>query len=209
MQSTVCLPTSQFSFKGSLQIQTLLCHLVMNSTAFLLCMRKTLYNILFLERGPVQHYNTYFLAQTYKGCSHRHLRKDHLSNQVHFHSLYHTLIDLSAFDALRQALPSLVIFVFVLNERHNHRRTGNFRPGGAVNHLPKKFLQVAQIFTKQSKRNEGHTMQQHRPYWKMKMPGYSFSGSIPAKFEHKLRRHKQTFGKIATTVVLEKDQNLS
>ena len=29
-----------------------------------------------------------------------------------------------------------------------HRRTGNFRPGGggaAVNHLPKKFLQVAQI----------------------------------------------------------------
>ena len=42
-----------------------------------------------------------------------------------------------------------------------HRRTGNFRRRGAVNHLPKKFLQVAQIFTKQSKRNEGHTMQQH------------------------------------------------
>ena len=38
----------------------------------------------------------------------------------------------------------------------SHRRTGNFRPGGAVNHLPKKFLQVAQIFTKQSKRNEAH-----------------------------------------------------
>ena len=51
--------------------------------------------------------------------------------------------------------------------------------GGAVNHLPKKFLQVAQIFTKQSKRNEGHTMQQHRPYWHMKVPRYSFSGSIP------------------------------
>ena len=34
-----------------------------------------------------------------------------------------------------------------------HRRTGNFLPGGAVNHLPKKFLQVAQIFTKQSNRN--------------------------------------------------------
>ena len=34
----------------------------------------------------------------------------------------------------------------------NHRRTGNFLPGGgvgAVNHLPKKFSQVAQIFTKQ------------------------------------------------------------
>ena len=35
----------------------------------------------------------------------------------------------------------------------NHRRTGNFLPGGAVVHLPKKFLQVAQIFTKQSKGN--------------------------------------------------------
>ena len=31
----------------------------MNSTAFLLCIRKTLYNILFLERGPVQHYIPY------------------------------------------------------------------------------------------------------------------------------------------------------
>ena len=36
--------------------------------------------------------------------------------------LYHTLIDLSAFDALRQALPSLVVYVFVLNERHNPER---------------------------------------------------------------------------------------
>ena len=34
-----------------------------------------------------------------------------------------------------------------------HRRTGNFLPGRAVIHLPKKFLQVAQIFTKQSKGN--------------------------------------------------------
>ena len=42
----------------------------------------------------------------------------------------------------------------------------------------------------------------------MKVPQYSFSGSIPAKSEHKLRRHKQTFGKIATTVVLDKDENL-
>ena len=37
-----------------------------------------------------------------------------------------------------------------------HRRTGNFLPGGAVNHLPKNISQVAQIFTKESKRNEGH-----------------------------------------------------
>ena len=92
-----------------------------------------------------------------------------------------------------------------------HRRTGNFRPGGAVNHLPKKFLQVAQIFTKQSKRNKGHTMQQHRPYWHTKVPQYSFSGSI---YTYQIgvktiRCHKQTFGKIATTVVLDKDENLS
>ena len=83
-----------------------------------------------------------------------------------------------------------------------HRRTGNFRPGGGG----KPF---AQIFTKQSKRNESHTMQQHRPYGHMKVARYSFSGSIPAKLEHKLRCHKQTFGKIATTVVLEKDENWS
>ena len=40
------------------------------------------------------------------------------------------------------------------------------------------------------------------------MARYSFSGPIPPKFEHKLRRHKQSFGKIATTVVLDKDENL-
>ena len=99
---------------------------------------------------------------------------------------------------------------FAATATFEHRRTGNFRPWGAVNHLPKKFLQVAQIFTKQAKTtSEGHTMQQHRPYWHMKVPRYSFSGSIPAKFEHKLCRHKQTFRKIATTVVSEKDENLS
>ena len=35
----------------------------------------------------------------------------------------------------------------------------------------------------------------------MKVARYTFSGSISAKFDHKLRRHKQTFGKIATIVV--------
>ena len=85
----------------------------------------------------------------------------------------------------------------------DHRRTGNFRPGGggAVNHLPKKFLQVTQIFTKQSKRNEGHTMQQHRPYWNMKVPRYSLSIDYVA-----INKHLQ---KIATTVLLDKDENLS
>ena len=42
----------------------------------------------------------------------------------------------------------------------------------------------------------------------VKVARYSLSGSIPPKFEHKLRRHKQRFGKIATTVVLDKDENL-
>ena len=32
---------------------------------------------------------------------------------------------------------------------------------------------------------------------------------LRVKFELKRRRHKQTFGKIATTVVLDKDENLS
>ena len=41
-----------------------------------------------------------------------------------------------------------------------------------------------------------------------KVARYSFSGSIPPKFEHKLRRHKQSFGEIATTVVLDEDENL-
>ena len=43
---------------------------------------------------------------------------------------------------------------------------------------------------------------------RLKVARYSFSGSIPPKFEHKLRRHKQSFEKIATTVVLDKDENL-
>ena len=42
----------------------------------------------------------------------------------------------------------------------------------------------------------------------VKVARYSFSGSIPPKFEHKLRHQKQSFGKIATTVVLDKDENL-
>ena len=42
----------------------------------------------------------------------------------------------------------------------------------------------------------------------VKVARYSFSGSIPPKFEHKLRHQKQSFGKIATTVVLDEDENL-
>ena len=43
---------------------------------------------------------------------------------------------------------------------------------------------------------------------KLKVARYSFLGTIPPKFEHKLRRHKQSFGKIVITVVLDKDENL-
>ena len=35
-----------------------------------------------------------------------------------------------------------------------------------------------------------------------------FPRSIPPKFKRKLRRHKQRFGKIDITVVLDKDENL-
>ena len=41
----------------------------------------------------------------------------------------------------------------------------------------------------------------------IKVARYSFSRSIPPKFERKLRRHKQRFGKIDTTVVLDKEEN--
>ena len=47
------------------------------------------------------------------------------------------------------------IYSHAKNASGFHRRTGSFLPGEAVNHLPKKSLQVAQIFTKQSNRNEG------------------------------------------------------
>ena len=42
-----------------------------------------------------------------------------------------------------------------------------------------------------------------------KVARYSFPGPMPPKFEHKLRRHKQSFENIAATVVLDKDENLS
>ena len=41
----------------------------------------------------------------------------------------------------------------------------------------------------------------------LKVARYSFSRSIPPKFERKLRSHKQGFAKIDTTVVLDKEEN--
>ena len=60
-----------------------------------------------------------------------------------------------------------------------HRRTGNFLPGGAVNHLPKKISPVAQIFRK-SRKEMRVVLQQQRPSWHMKVARYGFSGSIPS-----------------------------
>ena len=53
---------------------------------------------------------------------------------------------------------------------------------------------------------KGNVVAKHAPPFKVAR--YSFSGSIPFKFEHKLLRHKQRFGKIDTTVALDKDENL-
>ena len=54
---------------------------------------------------------------------------------------------------------------------------------------------------------KGNVVAKHAPPFKVTR--YSFSGSIPFKFEHKLLRHKQRFGKIDITVALDKDENLS
>ena len=90
-----------------------------------------------------------------------------------------------------------------------HRRTGYFLPGreGGGKPFAQKIVVSYLNFYKTVEQRRG-PMQQHRPYWQMKMAPCSFSRSMPAKFEHKLRRHKQTFRKIAPTVVLDKDENL-
>ena len=88
-------------------------------------------------------------------------------------------------NALRKELCSIKDHLKCLSNYEllkEQRRTGNFLSGGAVNHLPKEFLQVAQIITKPLNRNEGQMMQQHRLYQHMKVARYSFSGSIPMKF---------------------------
>ena len=81
----------------------------------------------------------------------------------------------------------------ILTELHIHKNAAFgisigvreiFSRGGGVNHLPKSTSQVAQIFTLAY---EGGSIQFFR---------------VNTKSEHKLGGHKQTFGKIATTVVL-------
>ena len=91
-----------------------------------------------------------------------------------------------------------VYFKELLKERH--RRTGNFRPGGggAVNHLP-KFLQKSRKETRTIRCNNiGRT-----GIWKWL--DTVFQGQyLPSLSINCVRCHKKTFGKIATTVVLDK-----
>ena len=67
---------------------------------------------------------------------------------------------------------------------------------------------LAQIFTKQSNRNEGRCNNIGRTgIWKWLDTVFQ-SQYLPSLSINYRRRHKQTFGKIATTVVLAKDENL-
>ena len=53
----------------------------------------------------------------------------------------------------------------------SHLKTGSrdVLPGEAVNYLPRNSGQVSQTFTHQSKKNDGHTMQQHRPTYEVEI----------------------------------------
>ena len=54
-------------------------------------------------------------------------------------------------------------------------------------------------------------MQQQRPHWHMKVARYcnGFSGSIPPHSEHNYVAIDKHLEKFATTVLLDKDENLS
>ena len=69
-----------------------------------------------------------------------------------------------------------IIYAYILAWMHLHRASLGRNSG--YHYVIKKSIKVAQ---------------------------YSVLGSIPPEFEHKLRRHKQIFGKMATTVVLDKN----
>ena len=73
---------------------------------------------------------------------------------------------------------------------------------------PKNPSGFQQIFAPQKSYAEFPRLKNFQKVLNIKVARCSFSGSIPPKFEHKLRRHKQSLGKIASTVVLDKDENL-
>ena len=77
-------------------------------------------------------------------------------------------------------------------------------------HYEKSILLILFVVSESTTNWLAHNTYNSFPTWScsFKVAGYSFSGSIPPKFEHKLHRHKQRFGKIDTTVVLDKDENL-
>ena len=66
--------------------------------------------------------------------------------------------------------------------------------------------QMAAVISKIKRNNRAYTNKAEIADL-FKVARYSFSRSIPPKFERKLRRHKQEFGKIDTTVVLDKEEN--
>ena len=81
------------------------------------------------------------------------------------------------------------------------------------NNILKLSPPVRQFWRYHGNRGFNILLLQYLPFLLYKMIGfkvarYSFLGSIPPTFEHKLRRNKQSFGKIANTVVLDKDENL-
>ena len=80
----------------------------------------------------------------------------------------------SRFQVSRKVAFTLKFLFFALS--NNHRRTGNFLPGGAVIHLPKNSCKLPKFL--QNSRKETRAMQQHRPYWHMKVARYSFSELI-------------------------------
>ena len=91
----------------------------------------------------------------------------------------------------------------------NHRRTGNFLPGGGGKLFTQKNLASCPNFCERVRKKLGAhylfiylCILQHRPYSAYESGLIQLVFRVNTKFEHKLRRHKQAFGKIATTVVL-------
>ena len=91
---------------------------------------------------------------------------------------------------------------FISCDMCSHRRTGNFLPGGGGKPFAqKKISKVAQIFTKESERKESRITTTYAILaYEDGLIQLVFR--VNTKFEYKLSRHKQAFGKIATTVVL-------
>ena len=69
------------------------------------------------------------------------------------------------------------------------------------------MLQILQFFLDKETYSVMFPNRQITSIPNFKVARYSFSGSIAPKSERKLRRHKQRFGKINTTVVLDKEEN--